>query len=184
MDRRFSTHFRPNSKFLDRTQTLVSQEWTWADLGRLWPTLGRGLGRSWANLGPTLGRLWAHSGPTSGRLVANLGSTFGRLLARKSMIWDIFDDLGSLSNLRLQHLSCLNRRKPRSNPLQGAVRHRPGPGGLSRVHNAGGPKSSKMVRIGSRIDRLARNKDQMNPTACLDPSGPLLRPKTVKKICF
>ena len=41
-----------------------------------------------------------------------------------------------------------------------------------------GPKSSKMVRIGSRIDRLARNKDQMNPTACADPSGPLLRPKT------
>ena len=56
--------------FLDRTRTLVSQDWTWADLGRLWPTLGRGLGRSWANLGPTLGRL-----------VANLGSTFGRLLA-------------------------------------------------------------------------------------------------------
>ena len=41
-----------------------------------------------------------------------------------------------------------------------------------------GPKSSKMGRNGSRIDRLARNKNQMNPTTCPDPSGPLLRPKT------
>ena len=47
-----------------------------------------------------------------------------------------------------------------------------------------GPKSSKMARNGSRIDRLARNKDQMNPTACPDPSGPLLRPKTAKKVGF
>ena len=47
-----------------------------------------------------------------------------------------------------------------------------------------GPKSLKIVRIGSRIDRLARNKDQMNPTACSDPSGPLLRPKTAKKQSF
>ena len=44
-----------------------------------------------------------------------------------------------------------------------------------------GPKSSKMVRNGSRINRLARNKDQLNPTTCLDPSGPLLRPKMDKK---
>ena len=71
-NRGLSTHFGPNLMFLDRTRTLVSQDWTWADLGRLWPTLGRGLGRSWANLGPTLGRL-----------VANLGSTFGRLLANR-----------------------------------------------------------------------------------------------------
>ena len=41
-----------------------------------------------------------------------------------------------------------------------------------------------LARIGSRIDRLARNKDQMNPTACPDPSGPLLRPKTVRKNSF
>ena len=27
------------------------------DLGRSWPTLGRGWGRLWANLGPTLGQL-------------------------------------------------------------------------------------------------------------------------------
>ena len=47
-----------------------------------------------------------------------------------------------------------------------------------------GPKSSKMARNGSRIDGLARNKDQMNPTACPDPSGPLLRPKTAKKLTF
>ena len=47
-----------------------------------------------------------------------------------------------------------------------------------------GPKTSNLVRNGSRIDRLARNKDQMNPTACPDPSGPLLRPKTAKKTCF
>ena len=47
-----------------------------------------------------------------------------------------------------------------------------------------GPKSSKMARNGSRIDRLARNKDQMNPTACPDPSGPLLRPKTAKTNTF
>ena len=47
-----------------------------------------------------------------------------------------------------------------------------------------GPKSSKMARNGSRIGRLARNKDQMNPTTCPDPSGPLLRPKTVKKHTF
>ena len=38
-----------------------------------------------------------------------------------------------------------------------------------------------MVRSGSRIDGLARNKDQMNPTAYPDPSGPLLRPKAAKK---
>ena len=47
-----------------------------------------------------------------------------------------------------------------------------------------GPKSSKMARNGSRIDGLARNKDQMNPTTCPDPSGPLLRPKTAKKPTF
>ena len=47
-----------------------------------------------------------------------------------------------------------------------------------------GPKSSKMGRNGSRIDRLARNKDQMNPTAPPDPSGPLLRPKTDKQLTF
>ena len=47
-----------------------------------------------------------------------------------------------------------------------------------------GPKSSKMARIGSRINGLARNKDQMNPTACPDPSGPLLRPKTAPKPTF
>ena len=35
--------------FLDRTRTLVSQDWTWADLGRLWPTLGRGLGLATAS---------------------------------------------------------------------------------------------------------------------------------------
>ena len=44
-----------------------------------------------------------------------------------------------------------------------------------------GPKTSNLARNGSRIDRLARNKDQMNPTTCPDPSGPLLRPKTAKK---
>ena len=47
-----------------------------------------------------------------------------------------------------------------------------------------GPKTSNLVRNGSRIDGLARNKDQMNPTACPDPSGPLLRPKTAKKRIF
>ena len=45
-----------------------------------------------------------------------------------------------------------------------------------------GPKTSNLVRNGSRIDGLARNKDQMNPTACPDPSGPLLMPKTAKKM--
>ena len=41
-------------------------------------------------------------------------------------------------------------------------------------------KTSNLVRNGSRINRLARNKDQMNRTGCPDPSGPLLRPKTAK----
>ena len=41
-----------------------------------------------------------------------------------------------------------------------------------------GPKTSNLVRKGSRIHGLARNKDQMNRIACPDPSGPLLRPKT------
>ena len=81
-NRRFSTHFGPDLVFLDRTGTLVSHDWTWADLGRLWPTLGRGLGRSWTNLGPTLGRRWADCGPTfgylRGRLLDDVWSTFGR----------------------------------------------------------------------------------------------------------
>ena len=47
-----------------------------------------------------------------------------------------------------------------------------------------GPKTSNMVRNGSRIDRLARNKDQMNRIACPDPSGPLLRPNIVKNPTF
>ena len=47
-----------------------------------------------------------------------------------------------------------------------------------------GPKSSKMARIGSRIDGLTRNKDQINRRACPDPFGPLPMPKTVKKIFF
>ena len=47
-----------------------------------------------------------------------------------------------------------------------------------------GPKTSNLLRNGSRIDGLARNKDQMNPAACPDPSGPLLRPKTAKKHFF
>ena len=71
--RRFATHFAPNLVFLDRTGTLVSQDWTWADFGRSWPTLGRlwadfgtTLGQSWANFGPTLGPLWANFGPTCG----------------------------------------------------------------------------------------------------------------------
>ena len=79
---RFSTHFEPNLMFLDRTQALVSQDWTWADLGRLWPTLGRGLGSSWTKLGPTLGRLWADFGPTLGQFWVNFGPTLGRLLGR------------------------------------------------------------------------------------------------------
>ena len=45
-------------------------------------------------------------------------------------------------------------------------------------------KKSNMIQNGSRIDGLARNKDQMNPEACLDPSRPLLRPKTVKNPTF
>ena len=47
-----------------------------------------------------------------------------------------------------------------------------------------GPKSSKMARNGSRINALARDKDQMNPTACPDPSGPLLGPKNNQKHSF
>ena len=47
-----------------------------------------------------------------------------------------------------------------------------------------GPKTSNLVRNGSRIDRLARNKDQMNRIGCPDPSGPLLRPKRLKKKKF
>ena len=70
-----------------------------------------------------------------------------------------------------------------SNPLQGAVpawswRSKSGP--QCRF----GPESSQMARIGSRIDGLARNKDKMNPTACPDPSRPLLRPKTAKNKLF
>ena len=48
----------------------------------------------------------------------------------------------------------------------------------------GSQKPSNLVRNGSRIDGLARNKDQMNPKACPDPSGPLLTPKTVKNLTF
>ena len=76
---RFSTHFGPNLMFLDRTGTLVNQDWTWAeawaDLG-LRPTLddlglrlGPILDQPWADFGPTLGRPWAnfwaaeHAGP-------------------------------------------------------------------------------------------------------------------------
>ena len=44
-----------------------------------------------------------------------------------------------------------------------------------------GPKTSNLLRNGSRIDGLARNQDQMNRIACPDPSGPLLSPKTPKK---
>ena len=70
-----------------------------------------------------------------------------------------------------------------SNPLQGAV-----PGLVLEVQVRSTmsvwPKSSKIARNGSRIDGLARNKDQMNPTACADPSGPLLRPKTAKNPTF
>ena len=47
-----------------------------------------------------------------------------------------------------------------------------------------GPKTSNLVQNGSRIDRLARNKDQMNRIDCPDPSGPLLRPKRPKKKFF
>ena len=47
-----------------------------------------------------------------------------------------------------------------------------------------GPKTSNLVRSGSRIDGLARNKDQMNRIACPDPSGLLLRPKTAEKKCL
>ena len=36
-NRRFSTQFGPNLMFLDRTGTLVNQDWTWAE--------------TWANLG-------------------------------------------------------------------------------------------------------------------------------------
>ena len=65
-NRRFSTHFGPNLMFLDRTGTLVNQDWTWAeawaDLG-LRPTLDD-LG---LRLGPILGRLWAPPDPPIGR---------------------------------------------------------------------------------------------------------------------
>ena len=42
----------------------------------------------------------------------------------------------------------------------------------------------KIVRNGSGIDRLSRNKNQMNPIASPDPSGPLLRAKTKKNQTF
>ena len=52
-----------------------------------------------------------------------------------------------------------------------------GPVGTYRPHR---PKIGQ-VQKQSRINRLARNKDQMNRIACPDPSGPLLKPKTDKK---
>ena len=70
--RRFSTHVRPNLMFLERTGTLVNQDWTWAE--------------AWANLGlrPTLDDLGLRLGPildqTLGRPWADFGRTFGRLL--------------------------------------------------------------------------------------------------------
>ena len=56
---RFSTRLGPNLMFFDRTRTLVSQDWTWADLAIA-------MGQPWGDFGPTLGPLWAHSGPTCG----------------------------------------------------------------------------------------------------------------------
>ena len=58
-----------------------------------------------------------------------------------------------------------------------------GPVGPYRVPT-GFRRNPVLARIGSRIDRLARNKDQMNPTACPDPFRPLLRSKTGKKSSF
>ena len=61
--------FRANLMILDQNRTLVSRDWTWADLDRLWPILadfGRPWAKAWADLGPTLGRLWADFGPTLG----------------------------------------------------------------------------------------------------------------------
>ena len=47
-----------------------------------------------------------------------------------------------------------------------------------------GPKTSNLARKGSRITRLARNKDQMISIACADPSGPLLTPKSTQNPTF
>ena len=52
--------FRPKFDVFDWTQTFVSQDWNWADLGRLWPTLGRGVGRSWAVANVATRPRWPH----------------------------------------------------------------------------------------------------------------------------
>ena len=66
-NRRFSTHFGPNLMFLDRTGTLVNQDWTWAEawadlVPATWadvgPSLGRGMGQPWADPGLILVRTW------------------------------------------------------------------------------------------------------------------------------
>ena len=68
----------------------------------------------------------------------------------------------------------------RSGAFGGGLTHSKGPSLAWSWRSKLGPqcrsryKSLKMVRVRSRIDRLARNKDQMNPTACADPSRPLL----------
>ena len=72
-NRRFSTHFGPNLMFLDRTRTLVNQDWTWAE--------------AWADLGlrPTLDDLGLRLGPILDQPWANFWTRLG-LRRRESVV--------------------------------------------------------------------------------------------------
>ena len=61
---RFWTHFKPNLMFLERTGTLVNQDWTWAE--------------AWADLGlrPTLDDLGLRLGPILDQPWADFWMTF------------------------------------------------------------------------------------------------------------
>ena len=86
-NRRFSTHFGPNLMFLDRTGTLVNQDWTWAE--------------AWADLGlrPTLDDLGLRLGPILDQPWADFWTRLG-LRRRESVV-----ETGQMSSVETRQMS-------------------------------------------------------------------------------
>ena len=89
-------------------------------------------------------------------------------------------ETGQMSAVQTRQMLKSQTRGRASQKQWGLSKAKPSPN-PGRPKFRSGPNTSNLPPNGSRIDGLDRNKDQMNPKGCPDPSGPLLSPKTVKK---